>query len=323
VTGHVLPALDGVRALAIVGVIAYHLNLGWASGGYLGVDLFFVLSGFLITSLLVEEWVGSGRIVLGRFWGRRARRLLPALFLVLAAIMVFIVVYDRFGPSGAAAQIDLSGLRGDALATLFYVANWHSIFAHQSYFARFTAPSPLEHTWSLAIEEQFYIVWPLVVLGVLHFFRRTVLLGVAVVGAVASAVWMAALWHPLGNLTRLYYGTDTHAQSMLVGASLAIGLSLWADRRRRAPVGENGWAPAGDRVRLALMVIGAAGFVVTGLLWWRVSFTDRFLWQGGFFVAALATAAVLISVVTVERGPVAVFLAWTPLRFLGRSSYGM
>src|SRR6185437_11643921 len=129
VTGQYLPALDGLRAFAVAGVLAYHLGFGWASGGYLGVDLFFVLSGFLVTSLLLEEWVTDARIRLGAFWARRARRLLPALFPVLVAIAVYVVLTGRFGPPGSAAEVDLSGLPGDALATLFYVANWHAIFA--------------------------------------------------------------------------------------------------------------------------------------------------------------------------------------------------
>ena len=154
---------------AILGVMAYHLGLGWASGGYLGVDLFFVLSGFLITSLLLEEWCESARIRLGAFWGRRARRLLPALLLVLMAVSVYAVVNGRFStPTTGGAAIDLSGLRGDGLATLFYFANWHAIFVHQSYFTQFSTPSPLQHTWSLAIEEQFYLVWPLVIVGLLQ-----------------------------------------------------------------------------------------------------------------------------------------------------------
>ena len=129
-SGRHLPALDGVRALAILGVIAYHLGAGWASGGYLGVDLFFVLSGFLITSLLLEEKSSRGRIGLGAFWGRRARRLLPALFLVLVAVSVYAVANGRFSsPTSGGAAIDLGGLRGDALATLAYVANWHAIFS--------------------------------------------------------------------------------------------------------------------------------------------------------------------------------------------------
>ena len=173
VTGRHLPALNGLRGIAVIGVVAYHLQLSWASGGYLGVDLFFVLSGFLITTLLLEEWVGTSRVDLVAFWGRRARRLLPALFLVVAALAVYLVVNAHFGGPGANGLIDLSGLRGEALGTLLYVNNWHLIYAHQSYFAQFSAPSPLQHTWSLAIEEQFYLVWPLVLLLLLHVVRRS------------------------------------------------------------------------------------------------------------------------------------------------------
>ncbi|HUD18675.1 MAG TPA: acyltransferase, partial [Acidimicrobiales bacterium] len=146
VTGHHLPALNGLRALAVFGVVAYHLQLGWAAGGYLGVDLFFVLSGFLITSLLLEEWAGTGSLHLVEFWARRARRLLPALFLLLAALAAYLVLNAAFGGPGANGLVDLSDLRGDALATLFYVGNWHAIFAGQSYFAQFSVPSPLQHT---------------------------------------------------------------------------------------------------------------------------------------------------------------------------------
>ncbi len=172
VAGRNLPALDGLRAVAVAGVIAYHLGAPWASGGYLGVDLFFVLSGFLITSLLIEEWAANGRVRLAAFWARRARRLLPALFLLLVALGVFVVALGRLGSAASIAHIDLSGLRGDALATLLYVANWHAIFAHQSYFAQYAAPSPLEQTWSLAIEEQFYLVWPLLLVALLAAWRR-------------------------------------------------------------------------------------------------------------------------------------------------------
>src|SRR5580698_1447685 len=148
VRGQYLPALDGLRAFAVSAVVAYHLRLGWMQGGYLGVDLFFVLSGFLITSLLLEEWSTTARVRLGAFWARRARRLLPALFLPLVVLALYVVIEGNFGAPGASARIDLSGLRGDALATLLYVANWHAIFAHQSYFTQFSTPSPLEHTWS-------------------------------------------------------------------------------------------------------------------------------------------------------------------------------
>ena len=146
------PALDGLRALAVASVIAYHLGYGWARGGYLGVDTFFVLSGFLITSLLLAEFTCAGRIDLRAFWARRARRLLPALFVVLAAIAAYAAWW---APAEERRQ-----LRGDGLAALLYSANWRFVLAHHSYFDLFAAPSLVEHTWSLAIEEQFYLLWP-------------------------------------------------------------------------------------------------------------------------------------------------------------------
>ena len=225
VTGRHLPALNGLRGVAVLGVVAYHLQLGWASGGYLGVDLFFVLSGFLISSLLLEEWAGAGRISLAAFWGRRAKRLLPALFLVLVALALYLVLNGRFGGPGANGHVDLSGLRGESIATLLYVNNWHLIFAHQSYFAQFSTPSPLQHTWSLAIEEQFYLVWPLVLLLLLRLAPRAwrkVGMALTVVLGVLSALLMAALFHPGTDPTRVYFGTDTRLFDLMAGATLAF-----------------------------------------------------------------------------------------------------
>jgi peptidoglycan/LPS O-acetylase OafA/YrhL len=232
VTGRHLPALNGLRGLAVMGVVAYHLQIGWARGGYLGVDLFFVLSGFLITTLLLEEWVGTGRVNLVAFWGRRARRLLPALFLVVLALALYLVCNALFGGPGANGLIDLSGLRGDALATLLYVNNWHLIFAHQSYFAQFSTPSPLQHTWSLAIEEQFYLVWPPVLLVLLKYGRRgwrRVGVTLTVALGVGSSVLMAALFHPGVDPSRIYYGTDTRLFDLMAGATVAF---LAAARRQ-------------------------------------------------------------------------------------------
>ena len=319
VSGRHLPALDGLRALAVAGVLAYHLGLGWASGGYLGVDLFFVLSGFLITSLLLEEWVTAARIGLLAFWSRRAKRLLPALFVLLLAICVFVVVMGRFGPAGWASAVDLSALRGDAIATLLYVANWHAIFAHQSYFARFAAPSPLEHTWSLAIEEQFYAVWPLVLVALLWTCRRLgaswrragIVLTVA--GVVGSASWMAVLYRSGASLTRVYFGTDTRMFDLLVGAALAMLVAA-----RPEP---------GAKARAVLHV--AAVPAAAALAWcWVVAGTSEgnpraWMFEGGFLACACLAAVVIADVRLVERGPLARALSIPPVRWIGTISYGI
>jgi peptidoglycan/LPS O-acetylase OafA/YrhL len=320
-----IPALDGVRAFAVLGVMAYHGGISWLPAGFLGVDAFFVLSGFLITSLLISEWQRRSTIRLGHFWARRARRLLPALLLLL----VFVVLYANFvAPAGT-----YPGLRLDSLSTLFYVANWHFILTGSNYFSQTGLPSLLTHTWSLAVEEQFYLLWPLVVLGVLKFTGRLwVLLAVSAVGALASATEMALLFRHGTGTTRLYYGTDTHGQCLLVGAALASGLALFARRRQAAatppggsatPGGNTAWAASSLWARTLLSVVGGAGLVGAGLLWWRVSFNGSFLWEGGFLVAALATAAVLVCVVCAQRSWLATALSVSPLRYLGRISYGL
>jgi peptidoglycan/LPS O-acetylase OafA/YrhL len=183
------PGLDGVRALAVLAVILYHGKVSWAHGGFLGVDVFFVLSGFLITSLLISERDRSGRIDLVGFWTRRARRLLPALFLVLVGVAVYAVVW--------AQPTELSKLRSDGLATLLYASNWKFIFEGTSYFQAFQTPSPLAHTWSLAIEEQWYLLWPLALPLVLRMCRGRRKVTAAFIGtcAIGSAALMAVLFH--------------------------------------------------------------------------------------------------------------------------------
>src|SRR5215469_13329282 len=158
-----MPGLDGLRAIAVLAVIAYHEQFGWASGGLLGVAVFFTLSGFLITGLLIDEWSGQGRIKLREFWIRRARRLLPALFVMLAVVTAWVTLTDR---------ARLASLRGSVGAAAGYFSNWYVIAKDQSYFARFAPPAPLDHLWSLAVEEQFYLLWPILLIGGLLLFRR-------------------------------------------------------------------------------------------------------------------------------------------------------
>jgi peptidoglycan/LPS O-acetylase OafA/YrhL len=297
-----------VRAFAVAGVLAYHGGISWLPGGYFGVDTFFVLSGFLITALLLSEHQRSGRIRLGDFWARRARRLLPALFLML----ITVVLFTKFAlPPGT-----YPSLRSDVFSTAFYVANWHFIAQGANYFAATGPPSPLTHTWSLAVEEQFYLVWPLLVVGVLAVFKRIgAVFWLALLGALASATAMAVLFAHGANINRLYYGTDTRAQSILLGAALAAALA-WCRQR--------GLLERLDaRQRLVFFLIGVTGFVVDAVLWTNLRGTQSFLYQGGFVVAALGTAAVLLSVVVVPGTPLGRYLAWMPLVWLGRISYGV
>jgi peptidoglycan/LPS O-acetylase OafA/YrhL len=320
-----IPALDGMRALAIIATMGFHGGVFLTSGGFFGVDAFFTLSGFLITSLLLTEWQQTATVRLGSFWARRARRLLPGLLAMLLGVALYAAYLV---PKGTYPT-----LRSDGIATLFYFANWHFIAIGSNYFDQTSLVSPLSHTWSLAVEEQFYLVWPLVVLAVLKWTKnKRVLLTVCVAGAIASALEMAVLYSP-ARVNRLYYGTDTRAQSLLVGASLAVVLSLWADRRRRdtpvpsrAGLGRGGdptWAARTVGGRRVVLAVGLVGVVLSTVLWSSLSFRSSLTYRGGFLMATLATAAVLFSVTCSQRSALAAVLSLAPLRFVGRISYGM
>jgi peptidoglycan/LPS O-acetylase OafA/YrhL len=298
------PGFDGLRAFAVVAVMLYHGDVPWVRGGFLGVDVFFVLSGYLITSLLLIEWDRWGAIDLAAFWLRRARRLLPALLVVIVAVTLFTVTL------APASQRD--GFRGDAVATLLYVSNWRFIATGQSYFAQFEAPSPLLHTWSLGIEEQWYILLPVVLGFVLARWRalRRWLVPVFCVAAAASAVEMAYLYSPAADPSRVYYGTDTRAQSLLVGAALAALLV-----RRTQPLGRKANAvvqSAGVLAGLALLVAFA-----------RVQDTQEWLFRGGFAVVAVLAVLVIAAAATSDLGPVSRLLSWRPLVVIGLVSYGL
>ena len=310
-----MPALDGIRALAVLAVIGYHGALGWLSGGYYGVDAFLVLSGFLITTLLLTEWDVSGTVSLTAFWARRARRLLPALVLMLSVVAVVVGLFP--------GVLDTGHLKADAVATLLYVANWHLAAEHASYFSAYQGQSPLLHTWTLAIEEQFYVLWPLLVLGVAsarsplarvlrsRSARLGALLALSVAGALASALWMAHLV-PAGTTdpSRAYYGTDTRAQGLLIGAALAALVALWGPVRSAAG-------------RRGLAAVGVAGAVGAAFMWSSVPETSSFAFHGGFAAVSVACGAVVVSAARVPGGPVGRVLSLRPLRYLGRISYGM
>ena len=321
-SGPHVPGLDGIRAIAVLGVLAFHGGVSWAGGGLLGVDIFFVLSGFLITSLLVGEWASSGKVRFRQFYERRARRLLPALFLT----MLLVAAYARW----FALPSTLSTLRGDALATLAYVANWRFVLTGQNYFVRFGPPSPLLHTWSLAVEEQFYLVWPALALFVLRRRGRRGLAVVAAVGIVISAVATTLLFHHGVSVTRLYYGTDTRVQEVMAGALLAVAIPRIAHRFRT--VGSTGdpgaeadaeAAPDPRSPAWVIPVVGVTGAVA--LLWalHAVSGARPFLYNGGFLSVAAATAAVILLVVVRPRNWLSRGLSFGVLGYIGRISYGL
>ncbi|HET7027023.1 MAG TPA: acyltransferase family protein [Candidatus Limnocylindrales bacterium] len=273
------PALDGIRALAVGAVLLYHLDFGWAGGGFLGVEVFFVLSGFLITGLLLGEWRRTGSVSLVSFYRRRARRLLPALYLLLIVVVAF-----------AALRLtdELGRLRGDVAGALAYVTNWYLIANQQSYFAALGRPSLLQHLWSLAIEEQYYVLWPLALLVLARLARgRTArMFWVVLGGAVVSTVWMWILYQPFEDPSRLYYGTDTRAASLLIGSALAIVAPELVARGRSA--------------RAASFAADVAALGALAALGWFVATADPFgdfLYQGGFALVSVATA-VLIAAVT-------------------------
>jgi peptidoglycan/LPS O-acetylase OafA/YrhL len=217
-----LPGLDGLRALAVIAVLLYHAELPWIPGGFLGVEIFFVISGYLITTLLLAEWRQRGRIDVKAFWLRRARRLLPALYLLLVVTLAYAVV---FLPG------EVAGLRADAIAAFGYVTNWYLVLGHESYFEAIGRPSLLKHLWSLAVEEQFYLLWPPLLalglsVGAARWRERRVLL-VTLALAVASALLMALLYRPEVDPSRIYFGSDTRAAGLLIGAALAFAWTPW------------------------------------------------------------------------------------------------
>ena len=296
-----LPGIDGLRAVAVSAVFLFHA--GVLDGGFIGVDVFFVISGFLITALALAEIERDGHLRLGAFWARRARRLLPALMLVCAAVLVYSVA------EGGAA---LRRAGRDITTTMLYVANWAQIGDGRDYFASYDAPPLLQHAWSLAVEEQFYLAWPLVLTLVVFAARgsRTMVRPVvgavalaAAVGSVAIAFWLRAQG---ASLSRLYFGTDTRAVGIAVG-SVAGCL---VDPERVSAVKSPGW----------LDVAGVGGSVALVALMLRIDGSEQWLYGLGFLAIAVASLAVMTA--SMGRGRVAALLSARPLVAFGRVSYG-
>jgi peptidoglycan/LPS O-acetylase OafA/YrhL len=304
-----MPGLDGLRAIAVLGVIAYHLGFGWAQGGLLGVGVFFTLSGYLITDILLSQQRRGG-IKLKSFWMARARRLLPGLFVMLIVVTAWVTVIGPHQPAD---------FRDAVLSAVGYVNNWWLVFHDVSYFARFAPPAPLNHLWSLSVEEQFYIVWPfLLLLGIRlvpeEKYKTGVrfrLAGVTLAAAALSAILMAVLYSPSLDPSRVYYGTDTRALELLAGAALAM---VWPSRQLRTNV------PA--QARRTIEAAGVVGLAGIALMFWQVGEFSPFLYRGGFTLLALVSVLTVASLAhpASRLGPI---VGCRPMRWIGERSYGI
>ncbi|HEV8025010.1 MAG TPA: acyltransferase, partial [Candidatus Nanopelagicales bacterium] len=302
-----LPGLDGLRAIAIIGVLLYHAGVEWVPGGFLGVDVFFVLSGFLITSLILEEYDRSGRVDFRRFYLGRARRLLPAVVLLLVVVGAAVLLFYRDA---------LSAFREDALATILYLNNWWYIALDQSYFESMGRPPLLKHLWSLAVEEQFYLIWPAVALLLVRRGGRPLVRRLALVIALLSTAWMAYLairgGYPVdADPSRAYFGTDSHSMGLLVGAALA---TVWRPGRLNPSLASS--------PRTIVTGIGIAMLAVIFGFYLFVGEFTPWLYRGGFLALAVFTA-VLIAAVTHPASPLGPILGVGVLRYIGRRSYGI
>jgi len=294
-------SLDGIRAVAVIAVMMFHFGQGWIPGGYIGVDVFFVLSGFLITTLLVQR--APQPFAVRRFWERRIRRLFPALSLMLAVVFLYALTVPA---------LEQTAIRGQGLATIFYVNNWYLLFSGSTYFAAYQQPSPLLHTWTLSVEEQFYILLPVILLIVIALRRFTwrPLIWLLAVMAVMSFGWTAWLAEQGASVERLYFGTDTRAQQLLLGSLLAVvgARSVASGRPRMAFAGARG---------------GFAGLCGLSML-----LAMFILWPEGRLVAVqlpvAAMGSVLLIIGALDRTSlVGRWLSWTPLAAIGVISYGL
>lgn len=304
-----MPGLDGLRAIAVIAVIIYHLGFKWFPGGLLGVGVFFTLSGYLITDILLNQ-IDKGGIQFKNFWFARARRLFPALFLMLFIVVAWVTVIGPHQPND---------FRGSTISAAFYVNNWYLIFHDVSYFAAFGTPQPFNHLWSLSVEEQFYIVWPVAMLGIVKLFPRVEpttgarfrMAGATIGLALVSMILMIVLYKPGIDPSRVYYGTDTRALELLVGAALAM---VWPSRRLHARI-----KPEARRV---IDIAGVLGLVVILAMFLRAQEFAPFLYRGGFMLLSIATAVVVAALAhpASRLGPI---VGCKPMRWVGERSYGI
>lgn len=298
-----MPGLDGLRALAVFAVVAFHLNLPFAPGGFLGVTLFFVLSGYLITDLLLSEWAGSNTIDFKDFYIRRGKRLLPSIYFLLICVTAYI---SFFAPDF------LESFKSDFLPAAFSFSNWWFIYNKIPYFESFASPSLLTHFWSLAVEVQFYLVWPFLLYLLQRFVRRKWLkVAVTAALAVVSAGLLGVLYEPGGDPGRIYYGTDTRVFSLLIGACMAYILPS----ARLAAISEK------KSARIILDTGGLVSLPVILFMCYYITQYDDFLYYGGMFLFSVISALLVAAAAAPSTITARVF-SFSPLRFIGKISYG-
>ena len=298
-----VPGLDGVRALAVLAVLVYHAEAAWLPGGFLGVEIFFVVSGYLITSLLLSEYRADHTVDLKKFWQRRARRLLPALFVLIFAVLVYAVTF---------LPDEVTGLRADALSAFTYSTNWYLILAQESYFETVGRPSLLRHLWSLAVEEQFYLLWPLLFTSLLVRLKAQHAMLVLMAGAGTSALWMGTLFQPDTDPSRVYYGTDTRAAGIFLGAALAF---VWTPGVTTA-----------SRTRVRCWLLETTAWIALGTLvvmCLRVNEFAPFLYYGGMLLVAVATTLMIAAVVHPQSPLFRPLMSNSVLRWIGVRSYSL
>ena len=302
-----IPALDGLRSFAVLAVIFYHMGFSWAMGGLLGVTMFFVLSGYLITGLLIVEFRTTKSIDLPNFWLRRVRRLVPAIITVIIVVALLCTIFNH---------ALLTKMRPDVIQSLFFFSNWWQIFHNVSYFEAIGSPSPLQHFWSLAIEEQFYLIWPplLLLLFKLGIDEKPLRIGV-LVAALISTLLMAFMYDPNSDPSRVYYGTDTRAFSLLIGAWLAF---VW-------PAGILTERSGGNLTTSGRLIFDGVGAIALIGVLAMCAFANGYsplLYRGGILLCSILTA-VVIAVIAHPVSVLGKFMGLPPLVWIGKRSYGM
>nr|WP_283808932.1 acyltransferase family protein [Vagococcus allomyrinae] len=297
-----LPSIDGLRAVAIILVMLYHFQLPFAQGGFIGVDIFFVLSGYLITNSLMIEWHQAKKFDFKQFWLKRLRRLLPA---VITLLVVVLIVCFFFFPSSFKKSWS------DSIAALFYVSNWWYIFKKVPYFDSFGTPSPFKHLWSLAIEEQFYLLWPVALFGLLKWLKKRQRVLIAIITAgIFSAVLMAVLYDPNG-IDRVYYGTDTRLFAILAGCGLAF---LWPYYYL-----DDNFGQRAQRILDGAGSVALAALIGIALL---INEYQTFLYHGGLVLVALFTI-ILLGVIVHPSSKLGKLFANPFFSWLGKRSYSL